>query len=159
MKFLRVIRYLVRYTGNYGKGMPTGEIDEQNLIYERIEGGLLKDTWQLRYDCFHFSASGHTYENERINVPLYDPLDPYFNSCIDKNPVVRNAYDAIEIMGGFTYEGDDYLKDNFEKRFALKQMMQRGLQEIFDAARLQIDNEIKQLTELRAKYEHLPVRG
>jgi hypothetical protein len=150
MDFKRIMKYIIPVE----KQIPTGDVDEQSLFYQKVEG-----RWELVYDYYRDSA-GHEYENQRIgNLPRIEDNLPH-NGIRTINPTVDyNGNMAIVIEGTISYDGDNIMNDNFRLRTEIKEQMMFEVQRIFDEARSRIREQKKRLDDLLAKYEHLPIKG
>lgn len=150
MDFKRIMKYIIPVE----KQIPTGDVDEQSLLYQEVEG-----RWELVYDYYRDSA-GHEYENQRIGRPSRIEDNLPRNGIRTINPTVdRNGHVAIVIEGTISYDGDNIMNDNFRLRTEIKKQMMFEIQRIFDEARNRIHEQKKHLDDLLAKYEHLPIKG
>ena len=150
MNFKRVMKYIIPVDLQ----IPTGDVDEQSLLYREVEG-----KWELVYDYYRDSA-GHEYENQRIGKPLRIEDNLSCNGIRTINPTVdRNGHMAIVIEGTISYDGDDIMNDNFRLRTEIKKQMMLEVQRIFDEARSHILKQKEHLDDLLTKYEHLPIKG
>lgn len=150
MDFKRIMKYIIPVE----KQIPTGDVDEQSLLYQKVEG-----RWELVYDYYR-DSNGREYENQRLGNPSRIEDNLPHNGIRTINPTVDcNGHMAIVIEGTISYDGDDIMNGNFRLRTEIKKQMMFEIQRIFDEARNHIHEQKKHLDDLLAKYEHLPIKG